>query len=272
MQTWQSKPVKRPPSNASQATDDSPLAALCLQIVDACLLGTLFLAPLFFGGRHLLGRFVFILLATVAAIAWFTRQALLKPSNTTRTWANALGLAMISLVALQLLPLPLQWLQQLAPRNTSLLTLWTPNANNQLGLWQTLTLTPSSTKIALATLVAYVLLFMTTVGRLQQLADIQRLIRWIALAAILMAAFGILQYYTSNGLFLWFYQHPYSSTSGMAKGSFATPNHFAHFIVLGMGPLLAWIVLQLRNNHKKQANNPPINLQQGHPSSHFTRA
>jgi len=241
-------------SRVAGKAEGSPLASYCLQIVDVSLLGILFVAPLFFGGRHLLGRMVFIALASTAGVAWLTHQALLKKGKWTRTWANALGLAAILLVALQLVPLPAHWLEQLAPRNASLLTLWNNEGSvvPHLGDWQTLTLTPSSTKIALATLIAYVLLFVTVTGRLRERADIERMIRWIALAAILMAGFGILQYFTSNGLYFWFYEYPYSTTSQAAKGSFTTKNHFAHFLVLGTGPLLAWIVLRLYRVNKKQ--------------------
>ena len=259
MQSRQTFRSKEPRSRTKSRRGVSPLAAHCLQVVDICLLGVLFLAPLFFGGRHLLGRLVFIVLASTAGIAWFTHQALLKEGKWTRTWANVLGLAALLLVTLQIVPLPADWLEQLAPRNASLLTLWSNDANTipHLGNWQTLSLMPSSTKIALASLLAYLLLFVTAAGRLRKQADIERMIRWIALAAILMGGFGILQYFTSNGRYFWFYEYPFSTTSLAAKGSFTTKNHFAHFLALGTGPLLAWIVLQwIRLSKKSKPTDP----------------
>ena len=252
MQSRQSFRSKQPRSRTKGRGSASPLAAHCLQVVDLCLLGILFVAPLFFGGRHLLGRLVFIALASIAGVAWFTHQALLKQAKWTRTWANVLGLAALLLVTLQILPLAVHSLGKIAPRNTSLLTLWNQGVGviPSLGEWRTLSLDPSSTKIALATLLAYVLLFITAAGRLQKLTDIERLLRGVALAAILMGSFGILQYFTSNGLYFWFYEYPFSTTSLAAKGSFTTKNHFAHFLVLGVGPLLAWVVLHLRRVHK----------------------
>jgi len=236
-----------------------PLAAHCLQIVDLCLLGILFVAPLFFGGRHLLGRLVFIALATTAGVAWLTHQALLKQAKWTQTWANVVGFAALVVVTLQVIPFALHSLEKMTPRNISLLTLWNSgvSAIPPLGEWRTLSLDPSSTKIALATLLAYVLLFITAAGRLQKIADVERLLRWVAMAAILMAGFGILQYFTSNGLYFWFYEYPFSTTLSATKGSFSTRNHFAHFLVLGVGPLLAWIVLQLRRVHKNKTNRHP---------------
>ncbi len=253
MQSWQSS-SRKPSSLRSQGTPSEAVAATCLHIVDAGLLGVVLVAPLFLGGRDPLGRFLFITFACLTSVAWFLRQTLLKNHDQqARSWAYPLAFAALALVAAQLIPLPWGWLQQLAPRNSSLLTLWQGDSNSpaQLGVWKTLSLAPSATRLALATLVAYVLLFFTVVGRLQTVADIQRLMRLLAISAIAMSAFGLIQYFTSNGRFFWFYEYPFASTKFPVKGSFTCRNHFANYLVLGLGPLLAWIVL--RNSAKPQA-------------------
>ena len=56
-----------------------------------------------------------------------------------------------------------------------------------------------------------------------------------------MAAFGLAQFLAGNGKFFWFYEHPFSNTYGCAKGSFSNRNHFAHFLALGIGPLVWWL-------------------------------
>ncbi len=255
MSSWQTSRQSKGQAHSPKIANESPGAAACLRIVDACLFSTLFLAPLFFGGRSALGRCVLILIACLAGVAWFTRQALLKQANWTHSWAYLIGFAALFMVILQLVPLPANVMSQLAPRARSLLPLWSEEANGsvQLGVWSSLSFTPSSTKIALATLVAYVLLFITASQRLQSLADIERLLRLIALSAILMACFGLLQYFTTNGLFFWFYEHPFTTTHNVAKGAFSCRNHFAHFLVLGMGPLLAWIVLCLQEQRQRRS-------------------
>jgi len=252
MPTWRSSSQKR----SRRMTRESSTAGICLRVFDACLLSIIFLAPLLFGGRHPLGRFVFITLAGVGGVAWFTRQCLLNQSKWPPSiWANLLALSALIVVVIQIVPLPALWLERLAPRNTGLLELWT-ESNGNLGQWNTLSLTPSSTRLALATLIAYVLMFVSTAGRLEELADIERLVRMIALASILMSGFGLLQYFTSNGLFFWFYEYPHADTSHVAKGSFTCRNHFAHFLVLGVGPLLAWIVLHQRRTGQKTSDPP----------------
>ncbi len=253
MQTWQTSNGKK----KHKGRGESSVATLCLQLADAGLLALLFVAPLFFGGRHTLGRLVFVSLVGLTAVAWFTRQAILGQSFRARTWAYVAWAAAIGLVAIQLLPIPSEWMLGLAPRNLSLLPLWTNLADGRLemGTWNTLSLTPSSTKIALATLIAYALLFATVHQRLEKLDDIRRLLKFVVIASGLMSCFGLVQYFFSNGQFFWFYEHPHSTTDSVAKGSFTCRNHFAHFLVLGMGPLLAWGVLLVGRFTNRQASS-----------------
>ena len=254
MQGWQSHHKKKVGSHTASSHRESRLAFSCLQIVDGSLLGILFIAPLFFGGRHPLGRFVFICLACLASVAWLTRQAVRgQTCKTLSTWGSAIGLASILLVLLQIVPLPAQFLEQLSLRNIEFLPLWTDSPGN-FGAWETISVAPNSTRIALATLIGYVLLFVTTCGRLQELPDIERLLSLIALATIMMSIFGILQYFTSNNLFFWFYEYPYATTAHAAKGSFTSRNHFAHFLALGFSPLLAWIILQFPSAKQRESH------------------
>jgi len=261
MRHWSSPPLKsqtrRQRKSHERRSAYSFPANICLQVVDACHVGIIFLVPLLLGGRHSAGRFVFVALAGLAAAAWLTRQALLDQAKWPLTKAYTIGLAAIALVAVQLIPLPPSWIDQLTPRNSSLLPLWSSDTAGpvQFGGWPTLSLAPHVTKIALATLVAYVLLFITAIERLQTLNDIQRLLRLIACSAIFMGSFGLIQYFTSNGLFFWFYELPYTGTDRAAKGGFTCSNHFAHFLALGMAPLLAWIVLRVQQ--KKQSTKEP---------------
>lgn len=256
MDNWQPSRKKKRRSRTSIPKLQAESPHVCIQIVDACLLGLLFVAPLFFGGRHDAGRFVFVLLSGIAAVAWLVHQTISKQSHWTLSWAHVLGLAALALVALQLIPLPMPWLESLAPRNLSLLTLWKANQENPvaLGEWNTLTLTPASTRTALAMLIAYVLLFLTTLGRMRNKDDVEQLVRRIGFAAIVMSGFGIVQYLSANGRFFWLYQHPYATTSHSVIGSFSSPNHFAHFLALGLGPLFAWCLLAQQTGHASSSS------------------
>ena len=258
MRTWKDSGRRNKQFGArSSPRRENSLESLLLRIVDFSLFGIIFVAPLFYGGRDHLGHFVFICLTCIASSAWFFRQSILKAAVWHRTWANVLGTLAIVLVALQLLPLSSGLLSQLAPRNTTLLELWNTNSSTNASFdhWRTITVSPSSTKLALATLVSYMFLAITLIGRLRKLAEIERILKAIALAAVIMAAFGILQYFTANGLFYWVLKHPYSTTLDSAKGCFTCRNHFAHFLILGLGPLLYWIASNHSRGKDKQSQS-----------------
>ncbi len=219
-----------------------PAAELLLRVVDAGLCGVICLAPFFFGGRHDFGRLVLVALIGATAIAWFVRQALLPNAPRIRTVAHGILLAATALLVLQLVPLPASWLAMLAPRTSELLPLWTIDGEAAgLGTWKTLSLMPHETTKSLAMFVSYSLLFIVVIGRVENTADVRRILRVVAVASVLMAVFGLLQFFTSNGRFFWFYEHPYRNTRLHLCGSFINRNHFASFLVLGAGPLAAWL-------------------------------
>ena len=229
--------------SSTPAQDATSLDSWLLSIVDLGLAGVIFVAPYFFGGRHDLGRLVFVALVAVTAAAWWLRQSVRSQAGWRPTFAHAVLLLAIGLVALQIVPLPATWIERLAPRNAELLPLWqTQDGAVQLGRWSTLSLSPHATNKALALLLGYSLLFVVVVQRIDDAMDVRRLLRWIGMSAVLMAVFGLLQFFLSNGLFFWFIEHPFRRADKFVNGSFINRNHFANFLVLGVGPLVAWLV------------------------------
>jgi tetratricopeptide (TPR) repeat protein len=232
--------------SGAAALPGGTIAARLLSVVDIGLLTIICVAPFVFGGRHDLGRLVFVAAVGITSCAWFVRQALLPKAAWTRSAAFAFVLAAIALMLLQLAPLPTDWLARLSPRTLELLPLWTGgDASFQLGTWQTISFTPHETKLALAMLVSYALLIAVLSQRIQTTGDVEKLLNAVGISALLMAAFGILQFLFSNGQFFWCYLHPYRSTDRCAMGAFMNRNHFASFLVLGVAPLARWLVSAL---------------------------
>jgi O-antigen ligase len=232
----------------------SSLDNVLLQVVDLGLIGVICVAPFFFGGRHDLGRLVVVSLIALTAAAWFIRQALLKKAFWPRTNAYAILLLAAAMLVVQIVPLPAAWCGWLAPNTERLLPLWSSDAGvvGHMGNWQTLSLIPHETTKSLAMLLSYGLLFAVVTGRIQTVRDVRRILGWVAIAALAMSMFGVLQYFTSGDHFFWFYDHPHRSASQTLCGAFINRNHFAHFLVLGMGPLLAWLL-----HGMKQASGAP---------------
>jgi len=229
--------------NRPQSTQRQ-IATQAVRVVDWCLIGCLFVAPLWFGGRHDLGRLLYSGFVAAGVIAWTARCLLLRRPMVRWSAAHLLLLAAVGLVVCQLVPLSPANLGRISPGLASIAPAWTSQAEFplQLGQWTTVSLTPYATQVGLAVLLTHALLFCLVVERLETEADVHRLLNLVALAAASMAAFGLLQWLTSNGKLLWFYEHPQRAIGEDVQGSFANKNHFAHFVVLGLGPIIVGLL------------------------------
>ena len=85
------------------------------------------------------------------------------------------------------------------------------------------------------------MLFVTLVQRLQTYENIEQTLRWVAYASLAMAGLGLLQYFSGTDRFAWVFVHPSRSASLDVTGPFANSNHFAHFVALGIGPIVWWL-------------------------------
>ncbi|HYW78368.1 MAG TPA: O-antigen ligase family protein, partial [Thermoguttaceae bacterium] len=228
----------------------SPFERLLLKVVDGGLAGCIFVVPLLMGGRQALGQLALVTLAAVVALAWTLLLAARREASWRCSSAEILLIAGVALLLLQIAPLPQSALTWIAPQSAERLPLWTAEGDSAatMGAWSCLSMTPAMTRAGLALFSAYALLFLVTLQRIETLSDVERLLRWIAISAILMAGFGLIQLLTSNGKFFWFYEHPFVDTLEEAKGSFTNKNHFAHFLALGVGPLIWWLQNQ---SHKR---------------------
>jgi O-antigen ligase/tetratricopeptide (TPR) repeat protein len=221
------------------------------RVVDAGLVGIPVLAPWFMGGRHPLGELVVVLLSVVVALAWLGRRALdPRDATWTRSPAEWVLLGGIVLVVAQIIPWPQPVLDCLSPHTRDLLPLWRGDASvpGTLGTWSQVSMTPEWTRAGLTLLLSYAMLFVVAVQRLKTVDDIGWLLRWIGGAVALQAAFGIVQYLTSNGKYVWIYQHPYRSSLGVVTGAYINKNHFAHLMALGLGPLICVVAASLKRN------------------------
>jgi O-antigen ligase/tetratricopeptide (TPR) repeat protein len=212
-------------------------------VIDACILGCLLLVPAVMGGRHPWAHLILVALAVAMLVAWAVRVSLRRDATLRLSPGLLLFSGGLLLLIVQLAPLPAPLLAWFMPESGEMLPVWGPKAGTEIGLgdWNTITLAPAETRGALVIFLAYGCVFFVAVQHTRRLEDVERLVRWCAVAATLMAAFGLLQLATSNGKFFWFYEHPFSHTHDVAKGGFVNRNHFAQFLALGIGPLLWWM-------------------------------
>jgi tetratricopeptide (TPR) repeat protein len=213
--------------------------------VEDCLFAcVIVLAPYLLGGRHPLGRLVYVglfLMLGIWAIASVTRGS---GRSLRLRWTDWCVIALLhAMLAMQLVALPDTVLTRIAPEINQLLSLWNRDAAPANGLrWNTLSVFPQQTRLALALVSGFVIFFIAGVYYCADRRRIDTLVRLFAVSGIAMAVVGLAQYLTQTDKFLWVYEHPTRGPAGSATGAFANHNHFAHFLALALGPIIAQIV------------------------------
>jgi len=232
-------PTTCPSKDASQ---EIPYHRPLLQVVDAGLLAILVVAPLCMGGRHPLGEFVFVSLVAFLTSLWLMRQCLTNRAKYTCSGVEGLLITGVVLVGSQLISMPQSLLAIVSPGLAEALPLWSSgSATVAESSWNTVSIAPHETMSGLSLFVAYGMLFTVLVQRLRSIDDAERMLKLVAIATLSMTGVALAQYFFGNGRFLWVYDHPFRESSSTVMGTFQNRNHFAHFMALGIGPLIWWV-------------------------------
>lgn len=215
---------------------------VCQRIVDFGLLAILIVAPLCMGGRHPLGELVFVSLVALVTSAWLVGKSTEARGRYSVSGAEGLLLAGLLLVSLQLVGLPQTVLSVVSPGLHEALPLWSSNSGSISGSeWNTVSVAPHETLAGLSLFAAYCMFFTVLVQRVRSIDDAEHFLKWIAISAVSMTIIGLAQFFFGNGRFLWVYEHPFRTSDSTVMGTFQNRNHFAHFLALGVGPLIWWI-------------------------------
>ncbi len=220
--------------------------------VDGGLMLAIFAVPFAFGGRHSIGQFLLVVSAVWSALAWAMLQFTSPHPNWIRSRLEPLLLLIVSVGALQIVPLPAAVTGLLSPQTAAVLPMW--NADTAAGRfgdsWPYLSLTVTETRAGVAVGLAYVLLFLVAVQRIRDVRDAGRIVRWIAMSGGMMVVFGLIQYLFSNGKLFWAIEHPQVTTLDRPIGAFLNKNHFSQFVAVTIGPLVYWLFKRLESHSK----------------------
>jgi len=235
-----------PPDHLTRPRDDR--SRLLQRCVDGGLLLAIFAVPFAFGGRHSIGQFLLVVSAVWSALAWAIFQFTSPRPNWIRSRLEPLLLLIVSIGAVQIVPLPAGLTGLLSPQTAAVLPMWnSPDGVGQIGdSWPYLSLTVTETRAGVAVGLAYVLLFLVAVQRIRDVRDARRIVRWIAMSGGMMVVFALVQYLFPNGKLFWVIEHPQVTTLDRPIGAFLNKNHFSQFVAVTIGPLVCWLFMRLR--------------------------
>ena len=208
--------------------------ALLIPVVLAVIL-----MPLGMGGRHPIGQLFLSSAAVAAAGAWLFHGYYKNDVGWQLSVLDLLFAAGIAVAVIQVIPVSAALIKSISPHLSTLLPCWTDGPWT-LGQWSTLSLTPGETSVGIGIFVAQIILVGCVFQSIQSSQDIERILLVIAVATGLMAALGVVQYLTSNGNYLWFYEFAFNDTQSIVKGTFSNRNHYASFLAIGAGSLVWW--------------------------------
>ncbi|MEM7474907.1 MAG: O-antigen ligase family protein [Planctomycetota bacterium] len=199
-------------------------------------------APFFLGGRHPSAHLIYAVLIAIVGSLTLLTSLLRKSAIDFRFDAIDFSLlGAISLVSFQLFELPPTVLEFFAPGGFDRLSLWGESAGTIFGAWSTISFEPQVTRQTLGLLVCWLVLYRSVRASVSSIDDLRRLLFLICLASVSMAVIGLAQYCFGNGKFLWVFEVPFRAPGPRTQGPFINSNHFAHFVALGIGPLI-WLI------------------------------
>ncbi len=233
--------------NISRAkTDNSPFRYTQFDIViERLLVVLLIFMPFAFGARDAWSEEVVILLSGAMAVCFSMKLLFHRSQPVVWSWTYVPAVLFISLVILQLLPLPCAVAEMLSPntvieRRTLLQGL--PDANRLL---ETVPLSfyRHATWHDLRLVLCVITVYVVVVNVFRQPRQIKRLLKTIALIGGAVALLAILQDLFGNGKFYWFIEPQYSNA--LRSGPFVNRNHYAQFMALSVGAGLAYVCVHL---------------------------
>ncbi len=217
------------------------------QLFDRCLWTLIVLTPFAWGGRGDGARAVYAVVAVATFVAWLADHW--AGRRLTPVFGRLLTIPVLAAcwLAVQVMPLPESVISLLSPGVRQYLPLWHGDGSfvaMGLGHWTTLSLHPTATQVSLAVLLCHTITLFVLLQRIRSLADVELVLKWVAQAAIAMAVFGLLQYFTADGLFFWVFEHPFRQSDDFVCGSFVNRNHCASFLAMGAAAVCCQLVVR----------------------------
>lgn len=201
----------------------------------------IFVVPLMMAVIRETGVAVFVGCSLTMSVAWSVGQLWAPQTGSPFSVVVLLAAAALLLVGLQLVPLPRTIIELLSPFSGKFLPAWNAGLQSlpqQQHYWSRISMTPSLTRSGFVCLIAYVAFFLTLLQRIKTISDVDSILRLLSIATVVMAVIGLGQLFFGNGDYLWMLKHPFRDASWPAKGTFTNQNHFAHYLALGIGPLV----------------------------------
>ncbi len=228
-----------------------------LGYIDACIEGTLYallaFMPFAFGVVAAWSEAIVVGGAAVIAVGLVARQ-FVKSDESPWTWAYVPILLFILVAIFQITPLPAALVGLISPHTLSLkssLLSDVPGASESLK-HLTLSFYPLATRHDLVVIFVATVVFVTVLNVYRQAGRMKRLLVVIAAIGGAVGLLALLQNLTGTDKIYWWFAAP----KGARSGPFVNYSHYAQFMNLSMGAMLALLLTLTTKSNANDGRDP----------------
>jgi len=213
------------------------------KIIERGILFLLIFTPLAFGSVQDWSAAVMELAAFLVFAAWILKTRSREQGAVMQdTRLLALFGVVVLVIAVQLIPMPMDLLRMVSPATADIYRDFSGDAP---GAWRSISLSPRATQQYLLKLLAYAAVFFVVINHYRDRERVERLVRAIVYLAFFLVLFALLQKATWNGRIFWLYPieaHAESARNFSIWGPFINRNHFAGYLEMVIPLGLALVI------------------------------
>jgi tetratricopeptide (TPR) repeat protein len=226
-------------------------------IIGWLLVVLLAVMPLAFGAVEAWSEEIVIALAAAISICFLLKVIVVRTPPLLWTWAYVPVAGLLVLVAVQLIPLPGEFVRLLSPHTAAQKTsLWSELTGAEAFLpTMTISFYPNSTRHDLRLLLCVAAVFGVVVNVFRSPGQIMRLLLAVTIIGAGVAALALAQDILGNDRIYWFGPMP----GGPARsGPFINHSHYAQFMSLSIGATLALICVKIHQEFAQRPVTPAV--------------
>jgi tetratricopeptide (TPR) repeat protein len=235
------------------------------RVIETLLICLIAFMPFAFGAVQAWSEQVVVVLSS-AILFLFLGQRILKPQERfTHTFAYLPALLFLSIIILQMIPLPQGTISTLSPQTVTLKKELLDSAGGTEQNLDRLTISfyPSATKHNLRIIFAVISIFVVVLNVFKSYEQIKRLLKAIVYIGAAVAILAIIQDIAGNNKIYWFIATPLKANSG----PFINHSHFGQFMNLSIGAAAALLLLKLQEDFENRQTTA-VNIFEYFDSAH----
>ena len=226
------------------------------RIIEWLLIALLAFMPLAFGAVEAWSELVVVTIAAAMVICLAAKLIIRKDTSFVWTWAYVPLVLFLSLVFLQLIPLPAELVRLISPSTAGMKSSLLGDLPDAGDVLQKMTITfyATATKHDLRLILVAAAVFMVVINVYRRADQIKRLLGAVALIGGALALLALAQNLFGDGRIYWLVPSGHATAQA---GTFVNHSHFGQFMNLSIGAALGLLLVKLHEIFGGHAVTPP---------------